>query len=291
MADRPRADFWTRALRLDPRWVFVSVFVMLTFPFFIPVKMPIERQDPAKDLFEYIDSLPEGSRILIAFDYGPSTIPENEPMAEAVIRHAFSRNVKVYAVCAGADGVALAAKVFRKVAPDYRKENRTDYVNLGYKPNYTNVILGLGSDVRNVFPTDSGGTPLGDVPAMEGFRNYNDLALVLSVSGSNTPESWIGLAGARYGVTCAAGITAVMVADFYPLWTSGQFEGLLCGMKGAAEYEDMVAEKIDPEHGHSTATRGMTSQSAAHVMIILFVAFGNMAMVASARARTRKGRR
>ncbi len=286
------SDFWARALRLDPRWIYLSVLGIVTLPFFAPIRLPIERQDPARELYDFVDAIPAGGRIIIAFDYGTSNTPECDPMVEALLRHAFLKDVIVYTVCAAADGVALAQRAFDRVAPLYGKTNRVDYVNLGYRPNYTNVILGMASDVRNVFATDSGGVPLNEVLAIEGFHGYDDIALIVSVSGSHTPENWFGLAGARSGVPVAAGVTAVLVADFYTLWTSGQFEGLLCGMKGAAEYEDLLSERLDPGQGVGRATRGMASQSAAHIMIIALVAFGNIAMASSARAGSvKRGRR
>jgi len=285
-------SFWARLLRLDPRWIYASVLVIIVIPFFAPVKLPIERQEPALDLYGVVDAIPAGGRMLIAFDYGTSNTPECDPMVEALLRHAFLKGVIVYTVCGSADGVALAQRAFDRVAPRYGKRNRTDYVNDAYRPNYTNVIMVMASDVRNVYSTDSGGTPLNDIPAIQGFRNYDDIALVVSVSGSHTPESWIGLAGARKGVRVAAGVTAVLVADFYTLWTSGQLEGLLCGMKGAAEYEEMLTEKLEPDHGIGRATRGMASQSAAHIMIVALVVFGNIAMTCSARPRgAKRGRR
>lgn len=246
--------------------------------------LPIEVDAPAEKLYNFVEAIPEGGGVLVSFDYGPATAPENSPMCEALIRHCFSRGLTVYATAVGPDGQSLGRDILDRVAKDCGKVDGEDYVMLGYKPNFGAVILGMGSDVNTVYSADSSGRPLGEIPAMRRFRNYDDISLIFCSSGSTMPELWMGYAGARYNVKCSAGITAVMVADFYPYLDTGQLVGMLCGMKGAAEYEHLIGTK-------GSATYGMTPQSAAHIMIVLFVIFGNVAMVMSSRRRAARRRR
>ena len=49
---------------------------------------------------------------------------------------------------------------------------------------------------------------------------------------------------------------------------SGQLNGLMGGLKGAAEYETLVDKK-------SMAVRGMRPQSVVHLLVIVFVFIGN----------------
>jgi hypothetical protein len=86
-------------------------------------------------------------------------------------------------------------------------------------------------------------------------------------------DYWVGLINAQYGKEMGAGITAVMAPKFYAYVRSGQLVGLLGGMKGAAEYEELVGAK-------GMATSGMGAQSMVHVMIIIFVLLGNIAYFA-----------
>jgi hypothetical protein len=55
-------------------------------------------------------------------------------------------------------------------------------------------------------------------------------------------------------------------------------------MKGAAEYEALVATELGVE-GRRRATEGMSSQSAAHLAIMAFVIIGNIGYFASKRRR------
>ena len=73
----------------------------------------------------------------------------------------------------------------------------------------------------------------------------------------------------NYNQQLAAGVTAVMAADYYTYLNTGQLKGLLNGLKGAAEYENLMGKPDE-------ATRGMNPQSAVHIIIILFIIIGNV---------------
>jgi hypothetical protein len=68
-----------------------------------------------------------------------------------------------------------------------------------------------------------------------------------------------------------------MGPDMYPFLQSKQLTGLLGGLKGAAEYEALVNKKAN-------AVSGMRPQSVVHVIIIIFVIFGNVIYFISKRS-------
>jgi len=61
-----------------------------------------------------------------------------------------------------------------------------------------------------------------------------------------------------------------MAADNTPYYEAGQLVGLSGGMKGSADYEQLVGAP-------GLATRGMDAQSFGHLLIISFIALGNVA--------------
>jgi hypothetical protein len=60
-----------------------------------------------------------------------------------------------------------------------------------------------------------------------------------------------------------------MAPGLYPLLRSGQINGLIGGLRGAAEYESLIEQK-------GKAVAGMDAQSVTHIAIILLVALCNM---------------
>ncbi|MCB5247597.1 MAG: hypothetical protein LHW57_06195, partial [Candidatus Cloacimonetes bacterium] len=63
---------------------------------------------------------------------------------------------------------------------------------------------------------------------------------VIEFSGSVAGVYWLTYARPKFGTNIAVGVTAVMAADQYPYLQTGQFIGMLSGLKGAAEYEKLV---------------------------------------------------
>ena len=60
-----------------------------------------------------------------------------------------------------------------------------------------------------------------------------------------------------------------MAPGLYPLLRSGQINGLIGGLRGAAEYEILIDQK-------GKAIAGMDAQSATHLAIIVLVIICNM---------------
>ena len=78
-----------------------------------------------------------------------------------------------------------------------------------------------------------------------------------------------------------------MVTDAIPYVESGQIRGILAGMPGAAEYEQMVFKYLNNlgdskflNKGVSInpgkATSRMSAQSVAHLLMVLFIILGNI---------------
>ena len=104
---------------------------------------------------------------------------------------------------------------------------------------------------------------------------YKNVDLIFCPASGNAALWFIAYTQARFGVAVAAGLTGVWVADFYPYLETGQSTGLLEGMKGAAEYEKLVKDRLGVP-GRMKATEGMSAQSATHLAIIIFVLLGNI---------------
>lgn len=296
-----------RLLKISRRVIFLLVGLAVIIPLLLRVTFPTTITPPVKRVFDFIETtseFEEGKVMLVSVDYDPATTPELFPMTLAVLRHAFSRDVKVLLMTLHPAGSGLAEMAVARGADEYAKERGVDYVFLGFKPGIAAVLLGLGEDIHTTFPTDYYGTPISEIPMMENIRTYDDIALVVTVAASSLPESWISYAGARYGQRIAAGVTAVMASDFYPYLQTGQLIGLLGGLKGAAEYEKLLDEspaekELDMKRqellsqedhellrrSHRVARVGMVPQSIVHVLIIALIIMGNIGYFATRKAK------
>jgi hypothetical protein len=151
-----------------------------------------------------------------------------------------------------------------------------DWVNLGYKDGGQAAMKAMGDNIALVFPTDANGVATGTIPLMQSIRNYRNTKVAISLATSVLGEWWINLVNAQFGVDVAVGTTAVSAPKYYAYLEAKQAIGILGGMKGASEYEELVEGAYPELKGLSrTATMGMDVQSIVHIVIIFFILFGN----------------
>ncbi|MBF0314135.1 MAG: hypothetical protein HQK52_12020 [Oligoflexia bacterium] len=257
-------------LNLDKRIVYVFMFFAVCLPFFLNPVVDIKSTPRVQSAFDLVEEAAKNHKaIMIGFDYDPSTLAELQPMAVAFLRHAFSKNVPVVGINFLPNGTSLAASTMDQIAKEYGKKNGEDYVFMGYLPQPTLVLLNLGEDIRKSYKVDYRGIKVDDIPLLKNIQNYNDFHLVICISGTRMPSSYIVYGVNRYNFNYVAGVTAVSATEYYPFLQSGQMKGLLAGMKSAAEYESMAGRLGD-------GMRGMASQTWGHITIIIFIIIGNI---------------
>ena len=249
--------------------IFILIALSVAFPLVVKIGLPNQVTAEVRNVYESIEQLDSGSAVMISFDHEASSLPEVKPMAQAILRHCFEKKLKVIALALMAEGTAIGEQLSRQTAGEYRARYGVDYVFLGYRPQAQSAILGMGEEIKRVFPQDYNGTPLDQIPMMKDIKNYDDVKLIVSVADGDLPVTWVDYAVSRYHTKFACATTAVMATSFYPFLSSGQMVGLLGGLKGAAEYE-MLIEK--PGMGQ----KGMDAQSVCHLVIILMIVWGNI---------------
>ena len=154
-----------------------------------------------------------------------------------------------------------------------------DYALLGYAPVFHLVILGMTNSIVTQYPSDANGNALSEMPILQEHKSLREIDLAMTTSGSAACTYWVTYAREKIGLPVAFGVTAVMATDYYPYIQTGQVIGQMGGLRGAAEYEVLLAE-----NGITASTdkafRGMDVQSAAHILIILLIIMGNIAFFA-----------
>ena len=276
------AGFWDKVGKMDRRWIYLMAGIAVIIPFIVPVHFPIEITPEVQELYDAVAALPDSSVVMLTYDYYPSTIAETEPMSRAALRQLFAKDCRVVTISnIPLGGPTIAERVTREIAAEYGKKYGVDYVNLGFKYNYVAVMMGMGTSIESIFPTDNLGTPLSKLPLMDSVKNYSDISFIFIVADNATADYWISIVNAQYGVPMCCGASAVSAPRYYSFLGSGQLVGLLGGMKGAAEYEILVGHK-------AMAYRGMDAQSLIHLLIIGLVILGNVSFFMVLRSKRRR---
>ena len=129
------------------------------------------------------------------------------------------------------------------------------------------------------YPSDAHENSTGEMPMLQEHKSLREVDLALSCSGSAACVWWVTYAREKIGLPVAFGVTAVMATDYFPCLQAGQVVGMMGGLRGAAEYEVLLARNGITSSTDKAFT-GMDVQSAAHILIILLIIMGNIAFFA-----------
>jgi hypothetical protein len=272
--------FYDRMMSIDRRIIFLSIGLAVALPTLWPLHLPIQVSKESRSFYHEMESLKEGDVILLSFDYEGDVMAEVNPMSVAVMKHAFSKNLKVVALTTYPGGTGIAERVLSDAGKAYGKTYGEDYVFLGYNPDWSGTILRLGESFKATYPTDQHGKATREIPLMKRVETYKDISLIVSIAGSGLSEYWAMLANGRYGVKLISGNTAIQAILIYPYYQARQILGFLGGLKGAAEYEALIKQP-------ALATRGMDAQSVAHGLIVAFIIVGNIGFLMVRRGKRR----
>ena len=258
-------------VKVDRRWIFVVIGLAVLLPLFFPLGLPIRATNATQLVYDAVDDLEPNSKVLVSFEYGPSTKPEIHPMAIGILRHLFTNNQKVYVTCLWPDGQFMAEDALTEIAEqEFGLTYGEDYVLLGFRPGNEAVVKGIVSNLRKLYTTDARGTLVDQIPMMANVNKVKDFDFIFSASaGYPGTIEWVQYAADPTGVPMSTGTTSIQVNDVMPYVQSGQVKGILAGMPGAAEYEALIGSP-------GIGTSGMDAQSIAHLVIVIFIVFGNI---------------
>jgi hypothetical protein len=274
--------FLEKMMQVDRRWIYLAIGLAVIIPAVKGFKVPVTVSPEVKKVYDFVASIQPGEYLFLAMDYDPTSLAELNPMAEAILKHAFARNEKVVIVTLAQFGPGMVEGITNRLAKEMGKTRNIDYAFLGYRPYPAITILAMGVDFRVPFPVDYYGTPLDSLPVMRGIKNFYNVKGVIDLTAGNTADMWLVDGNGRYGFPLAIGITGVMAADYYQYLQSGQLFGIIPGIKGAAEYEKLIKQ---PGKGMEQAAY----QVVAHTVIILFIIISNVAYFATRKGKARTG--
>lgn len=278
-----KVAWYDKLQRIDPRIIYLVVFSLVSIPFFIPVPVEMEVSPVVRKLYDRIEEIAEENKrgrerfVLLAMDWSPSVKAENEPETAAMIEHLFRRGVR-FAIMSHIfpEGPMMAQRIAERLAKKYNKHYGIDWVNFGFRQMRFADFMAFIRDMYSIISKDYRGTPIRDVPMMKSIRGLRDFALVFDVTGSGAYADWVYYAQPEAHFDIGVGVTAIIGPSIRPLIDAGQVVGMMEGLSGAAQYEQLL--KV-----HGRASRGMGSQNLAHLWIIVALILGNIGYIVSRR--------
>lgn len=269
---------------LDRRWIFLAMALAVALPILLRIGSDETPSAATKKLFDRIEELPPGSRILMAMDFDPNAAAELTPMALAFTRHCCLRQHRLYFLTLWPGGLPMIDSTIKTVVQsefgdgDHPYKNGIDYVNMGYLAGEAVVIVQLTSDIRNARSQDIDGRVLDSLPIMEGVKNVKDMQLMINVSGGYPgAKEWVQNASTPTNIPLGVGCTGVQSTQLFPYFPD-QLVGLVAGIRGATEYETMLATKYPDPYSQMVkrpaSLRG-GPQRWAHRLMVALIILGN----------------
>lgn len=237
----------------------------------------------ARDFYAAINAVPPGGRIVIAVEYRSDFMAELNPMTAAAFAHALERGLRVIVWSGIDEGAMLAQNICEPIAREFGKAYGVDWINLGFKPISDVLLQAMVDDFWSAIAyTDIAGRHVEQFPIMRDFHSIGQADLLIVISGVVPgPQRYIAMVTVPTGIKLAVAVTAVELAAQMPFYRGGQYEGMLGGLRGAAEYEYLIGR---PGGGLA----GMDGQSAAHLLIFVLIILGNLGYIVSERVQKKR---
>ena len=261
---------------IDSRIIYLLLAVAVILPMLLEIQLPIEPDEYAATAHKAIEETfnEKDKKILLSFDYGPSTEPELGPMSFAIMKQVLLSGNEVHLSALFPTGMGMMTQTINKIKSDSELQDLGINLNenifeLGYAPGGEAVIKGMLSDIPKIFPE-----------AKNKVKNLCDYDFIVSFSaGSPGSKEWVQFAGDQSATQCdgkkikvTTGVTAVQVTELLPYVNSGQLQGILAGLSGAASYESLNGI-------YGPASKNMTPQSFAHILIVILIIIGNITYI------------
>lgn len=262
--------------QIDYRWLYVTSLILTTIPLFVPIGLSVTLSEPVKDYYAVITDLPEGSVIAVSFGGSASLLDEQEAQFLATWKTIFALGHKVLFYSTTEDGpMILQDHLGDKVRPeDYGYTYGVDYVELGFSPLGEIGEASFALDIRGVYQVDRFGTPLDDLPMMEGFNDHTGIDLMIFQYTACTSIEWVvrqwSVPFQTKVIAMTLGCCGPMAAPYYP----SQVSGFLSGSGAGTELEVLSG---NPGPGAAMSD----SKSIGILPQLVFIAFGNIAFFAN----------
>ncbi len=254
----------------DRRWVYLTLFLVVTIPLLRPIGMPISVSPDTVQYYEAINTVGDGDKVLFTLNTEFSGYNEIQSGIIASMRVFIDNGAKICVAVGHPEATGIPELVFNKLETELEEngyEYGEDYVILGYvMPNEASVAS-MAQDFQSAITQDWLGRPIDDTFLSE-IETYEDWDLIADfTTGLATTFllNHFALRGTPMTVNCIG----VMVSSQKPYVDSGVYLAILQSMRGGAELEFLT--------GHPGP--GMTAMDAftfGHYMLLLFILAGNI---------------
>lgn len=271
-------QFAIRIQNIDRRILYFCLLGIIVVGLLVPIPLPLAIGPQARGAFESIENAPTDKVAIVSTNWSASTQGENKPQTTVVLEHMMRRKIPIAFVSFEPSSTELAQELMEDISKKHGYEYGKDWINLGFRADIQGTLKAMMIDIHETFKKDSRQEKaLAEFPIMRKLKNLRDAGVIAEISPSGTYKYWVGLVVGSVEAPFIYGPTSVMAPELYTYLDSGQMDGMMFGIKGAAEYEQLLGIK-------GFTTKAITPVSLALVMLFILIGLGNWGMFAARRA-------
>ncbi len=225
-------------------WIIALVLVsaILLGNFFSPDKSsPAPRRPAVESTYTYIELLPDRSRVLLAWDYEPTTQGEMHLLAQPIVRHLRLKRARIANVSLRPTGPAVAADAIALAdsqLPLGAQGAQPPTVELGFIPGDAAALRAISQ-----FPLETANLP--ELSAQELDMSADETVeafdLIIEFSAETiASREWIEQVASRQRTPVIIVASGAIAPTLRPYEQTGQIAALLSGYPDALAYEQML---------------------------------------------------
>jgi hypothetical protein len=274
--------------------IYLLVLLSLAGPLIFKVTLPPVRMPAAEKFFNAIENVDPQSpgMALVALEWAAGTLAESGSQSDVLIEHLMLRKIKFAVMTLVPQSEPLLTSVPEKIAArvksftGYEPRYGVDWINLGYRPGAAIAIRSMADakDLATYFKKDTLGNSLIGSPFFDGVKTIKDLKGVFQISSMQGLLEYYIQFLQKDGVRplYLHGCTSISVPQAYIYLDSGQMNGLLEGISGAAWYDKIMQDRY-PDRPVSDAQLINTGLGAAQLVVLFLILVGNIVGLLSRR--------
>ena len=236
-----------------------------------------QRRQLISEQLGIIDLQQPGSVALVSFDYSTATQGEMQPLADAILGRLKGQGMRIISVSLEPEGANIAQKTLEGILSERNQDEQygQEVLNLGFLPGRIAAVRGLVAKQESLatIPDFQEGQAIGERPEWNDVQNLNQVDIVVTFADNPVTARWwveqLGIAppppdGQRF---ILAATSASADPFLRPYRDSGQLDGLVSGINGAAAIEAGRRE-------FGPARQMVDSMALATIIIIVVIAAG-----------------
>jgi hypothetical protein len=270
------------------RLIYLIMILAVGLPIVFGISQKPSRLVSAERMYDVVEKvrMEPGEVAMVWFDFGPNTIAENEPQAQVLLEHLFRRRIPVILLSQYQQAERFLTSIPSQVAKRLEAESPGQHwsygeawINAGFRPGGAIFIQSMvnAADISKFLGRDVNGMPISNYPTFSSIGGVERVKLVGEVTGLiGVLDNIIQFFQKNeYQPTIVHGCTSITIPEAYIFLDSGQIKGLLEGIAGAAWYSEILKEHF-PQSENKELLVTNTALSAAHIVLILLIVFGNI---------------